>query len=257
MVVSLKEIERELLMYEFSGRIRYSECDENGYLGYGALINYLQDCCTFQSEDLKIGLPYLRAHHLGWFITDWDLKITRMPKMGDVITIATWPYRFRGFLGFRNFTVKDRQGEILVEADSLWILMDLENRRPMRLPEDMLEAFLLSEPLGSNEKRSKLHPAEDKEDTRSYIVSQAYLDSNHHMNNGYYVAEALADLPEEVKVRRIQVEYKKSARLGDVVFCSRTRTPEGWQMQQANEAGEIFALVVFSVVSDERSLPCN
>jgi acyl-ACP thioesterase len=77
------------------------------------------------------------------------------------------------------------------------------------------------------------------------------------MNNGYYVAEALADLPEEVKVRRIQVEYKKSARLGDVVFCSRTRTPEGWQMQQANEAGEIFALVVFSVVSDERSLPCN
>ena len=42
-------------MYEFEGRIRYSECDDTGRLSIFSLVNYFQDCSTFQSEELGHG----------------------------------------------------------------------------------------------------------------------------------------------------------------------------------------------------------
>ena len=39
-------------MYEFNSRVRYSEIDHHGTLTLPALINYFQDCSTFQSEDV-------------------------------------------------------------------------------------------------------------------------------------------------------------------------------------------------------------
>ena len=38
-------------MYTFGSRIRYSETDEYGKLTLTGIMNYLQDCSTFQSED--------------------------------------------------------------------------------------------------------------------------------------------------------------------------------------------------------------
>ena len=37
-------------MYEFNSRVRYSEIDHHGTLTLPALINYFQDCSSFQSE---------------------------------------------------------------------------------------------------------------------------------------------------------------------------------------------------------------
>lgn len=41
-------------MYAFDSRVRYSECDETGTLSIVSMIDYLQDCSTFQgAEDRK------------------------------------------------------------------------------------------------------------------------------------------------------------------------------------------------------------
>ena len=42
-------------MYTFDSRIRYSETDETGALSLLGVINYMQDCSTFQSEDIGLG----------------------------------------------------------------------------------------------------------------------------------------------------------------------------------------------------------
>ena len=47
-------------MYTFDSRIRYSEIGEDGNLTLPGLINYFQDCSTFQSEDLGIGTTVLK-----------------------------------------------------------------------------------------------------------------------------------------------------------------------------------------------------
>ena len=46
-------------MYAFGSRIRYSETDSEGRLTLNALLNYFQDCSTFHSEDVGLGIGYM------------------------------------------------------------------------------------------------------------------------------------------------------------------------------------------------------
>ena len=48
------------MIYTFDSRVRYSEVDHQGTLTLPAMMNYLQDCSTFQSEDIGVGLSALR-----------------------------------------------------------------------------------------------------------------------------------------------------------------------------------------------------
>ena len=83
-------------MYALHSRVRYSEADEKGRLSVSGIMNYLQDCCTMQAEDLGVGLSYLAEHHIGWFVTSYQIKLLKeMPMVGESIVVKTWPYRFR------------------------------------------------------------------------------------------------------------------------------------------------------------------
>ena len=43
-------------MYTFESRVRFSEADHTELLTLPGLVNYFQDCSTFQSEDIGYGV---------------------------------------------------------------------------------------------------------------------------------------------------------------------------------------------------------
>ncbi len=98
-------------MYQFESRVRYSEVDSERHLTLPAVMDYLQDCCTFQSEDMNIGVEYLAEQKQAWVLSSWEIKIRRYPVMGEKICVETWPYAFKGFYGYRNFRITKRTGE--------------------------------------------------------------------------------------------------------------------------------------------------
>ncbi len=51
-------------MYSFTSHVRYSEVDENWRLTIPALIDYLQDCSTFQSDLLGMGPEHIASTKL-------------------------------------------------------------------------------------------------------------------------------------------------------------------------------------------------
>ena len=62
-------------MYTFDARIRYSEVDSRRRLTVEKLIDYFQDCTTFQSEDLGVGLDFMTARGIAWVINYWQIQI--------------------------------------------------------------------------------------------------------------------------------------------------------------------------------------
>ena len=40
------------MSYRFEGKVRYSEIGEDKCLTLPAILDYFQDCCTFQSEEI-------------------------------------------------------------------------------------------------------------------------------------------------------------------------------------------------------------
>ena len=105
-------------MYSFSNRVRYSEVNSEKELTLPSLLDYLQDCCTFESEDFGVGVDYLAKEQVAWILSSWEIKVYRYPQMGQHIKVSTWPYAFRGFYGYRNFCIEGEDGEIFAEVNT-------------------------------------------------------------------------------------------------------------------------------------------
>ena len=129
-------------MYSFSNRVRYSEVNSEKELTLPSLLDYLQDCCTFESEDFGVGVDYLAKEQVAWILSSWEIKVYRYPQMGQHIKVSTWPYAFRGFYGYRNFCIEGEDGEIFAEANSVWVFMDTEKMLPARVSDRMHEVYL-------------------------------------------------------------------------------------------------------------------
>ncbi len=205
-------------MYSFDSRIRYSETDCTGKLHILSLINYFQDASTFQSEDLGLGVETLRKMDMVWVLSAWQIEIFRYPALGEEVTICTLPYQFRTFLGYRNFAMFTKDGERLAVANSLWTLISTKTYKPMMPPPVVFERFIPEErmPMDYGPRRIAV-PAGGRMEAPITVIKE-HLDTNHHVNNGRYIALAMHYLPDDVAVSHVRAEYKKQAFLGDVFY---------------------------------------
>ncbi len=205
-------------MYSFNSRIRYSEVDKNAELTIESLIDYFQDCSTFQTQDGTASMEYLAEQGIAWVLNSWQIEISRLPKLCEEVRIGTVPYMLRGPLGFRNFIMETTDGERLAVANSIWTLFDFKNMVPTRVTQQIIDAYPLSEKLDMNYGDRKISIPEDGDRItgEDIIVRNHHLDTNNHVNNGQYIRMAIDCIPDkELSVKSLRAEYKKQARLGD------------------------------------------
>ncbi len=240
---------RNRMRYSFDSRVRYSEVDENGKLTTGSLINYFQDCSTFQAEDLGMGVGVLKDRSQAWILAYWQIVMERMPVLAERISAATWAYEFKAFYGLRNFTLTGGDGQLCAWANSVWILFDTEKQRPVRVPADEAQRYAPEEKLAMDyaPRRIRLKDLPGFKGMDPVIVERHHLDTNHHVNNGQYVQIASQFLPERAVVRQIRAEYKGQARLGDVMVPEVSSDNGCVTVHLKNPQGDSFVIVEFMV----------
>lgn len=232
-------------MYSIDSRVRFSEVDADGNLTWLALIDYLQDCTTEQSELLGIGIDYVRERHLAWVLLTWQICVNRMPKLSEKIRIETHPFDLKGFFGQRNFLLKDEQGEILAYANSIWVLIDTRTARPAKIPEEMYEAYELSPKYPMNYFGRKLKNPQDMEEKEAIPVLPWFIDTNHHMNNNKYIMLALSFLPEDFHVEELRAEYRVQAMLGDMLHPMVGMEEDKVTVSINSDEGRPYAIIQF------------
>ena len=89
-------------MYSFKSKVRYSELDSTGRLSIKSMMDYLQDCSTFQSESLGLGIEYLKKNKRAWWLASWNIDIISLPGLAEEITVSTNAHGFKGIYGYRN-----------------------------------------------------------------------------------------------------------------------------------------------------------
>lgn len=234
------------MAYSFSSVVRYSECDTSSRLTIPALINYLQDCSTFHTESVGHGVRFLAEHGFAWFIAAWQIQIERLPQFMEHIEVSTWSYAMKATMANRNFLVRSADGEVLVRADSLWFPFDTRLGRAIRVPEGE-DVYLTDDaPLDLPPTQRKIRLQGTGVERGRIVVAEHHLDTNHHVNNGQYVAmadEVVRAFDEDFDVRRICVQYKNAARLGDVIVPRLHVEEGGLAVDLADEQGKSYAIV--------------
>ncbi|MDO4294278.1 MAG: thioesterase [Eubacteriales bacterium] len=233
-------------MYTFDSRVRYSETDERGLLSIGGIVDYFQDVSTFQSEELGVGIEYLKELDMLWVMSAWQIVIHRYPALGERITAGTFPYEFKGFMGMRNFFLDTDKGERLVEANSVWSLMNLKKGKPERLTPLMQERYVLEERLPMDYAPRKIAVPEGGERLGRFQVERQHLDGNHHVNNGQYIHMAMGYLPEDFVIGQMRAEYKKSAYLHDWIVPELVQDKDRATVSLCDGADYPYAVVEFT-----------
>ncbi|WP_301830708.1 acyl-[acyl-carrier-protein] thioesterase [uncultured Parolsenella sp.] len=243
-------------MYSFTSHVRYSEVDENWRLTIPALIDYLQDCSTFQSDLLGMGPRHIASTKLAWMLSAWKIEIRELPRFNDEIVVSTWATGFKGLRASRNFTVR-RAGDAtdagpIVRADSSWFMFDSNKGRPVRTPENESAPYLADAekdaPLDMPAIPHVVRIEDEGEPLVPVQVTAAHLDTNHHVNNAQYVAIALGALGERMPAAplTLDVHYSQAAKLGDVIYPHLHEQDGALTVTLDNADGKHYAIVSVS-----------
>lgn len=230
-------------MYKIDARVRYSECGIDNKMRIPAIINYFQDCTTENSEKIGVGHDYLVERKRAWILNSWQVEIVRRPKVGESIEVSTWATGFKGVFGPRDFNMKTAEGEELARAHSLWVYIDTESGRPVKPAEEEIAAYEVGEPILIEEVSRKIKVPEDVIEVDTLPVHKYHIDTNAHVNNSKYIEMACEVLPEDFEVKKLRVEYKKAAVLGDRIVVKRVIEQERIVAELCDEEGSTYAIV--------------
>ena len=232
-------------MYQLISKVRYSEADSSERLTYASLLNYFQDSSTLHSETLGASGQSLYENHMAWILSFWQICIEDMPKLSEDIVVSTWPYDTKGLFGMRNFCMETADGKRLANANSIWVLINTETGRPMKIPAEVSALYPDEPKLEMDYCERKIAIPSEYEEKEPVRVAGYFIDTNHHMNNGKYVMVTEEYLPEDFNVREIRVEYKKAAVLNDVLYPRVTVDGNEVTVVLVDEKGSTYATVLF------------
>lgn len=232
-------------MYQLKSKVRYSEAITGNKISYHALFNYLQDTSTLHSEELGEYGSDLLEQNMAWILSFWQVCIDELPSLSEDITVSTWPYETKGLFGLRNFCVDNGEGKRLIKANSIWVMIDPRNGRPIRIPDEVASHYPSEPKLDMDYCERKIAIPENYEEMKEIKVPKYFIDTNNHVNNAKYIMIAEGFLPEGFDVKEVRVEYKKAAVLDDVLVPRVTITEKEVVVVLVDENGKIYATVQF------------
>lgn len=204
-------------MYTFDTRISYSAVDRNGNLPLYGILNLMQDCTNLQSTSIGMGVEHMKEVNKGWILVSYKIVINKKLRYGEQVRVGTAASSFNSFYGDRKFEIQSLEGEKLVEADSIWVLMDMETRHPIRVSEEEKKGYVIEEGINDLKANRKIKFSSEKDKVGEFKVLKTYIDNNGHMNNADYLRVAAEFVPTDFEYHEVDIIYNKEAMEGEMM----------------------------------------
>jgi acyl-ACP thioesterase len=179
-------------------RVRAYEADSLGRVQVPVLCRLLQEAATAHAAELGVAVDALIESGVAWVLSRLDLQVVRWPRCDDEMVVETWPAAMNRLFTERRFRMLDaRTGEIGT-ATTLWLVLDLERRRPVRLPTQVVgrlqQLGLAPNPVRPDE----LEPPDAADSELKFTVRRSDVDLAGHANNTSFVEWVVEAVPDEV-----------------------------------------------------------
>ena len=201
--------------------IRSNEIDYRGQATLPALVSYMQEAAWENTATLGISMYELLERGLTWVLQRMRVEMFRYPRHRENITVETWASgRERVFL-HRDFRIYSESRELLGQATSVWLVMDVVKRQLVSVPDFIMAVEVVpgQEPLPFA--KGKLPQLQKAEHEQQVPVRWHDIDLNRHVTNTRYLQWVLDTLPLEVleqkQLQELDIIFKAESVLGDTV----------------------------------------
>lgn len=204
--------------------VRSSEVDFRGQATLPVLVSYLQEAAWENTRTLGISMYDLLEKGLTWVLSRLRVEMFAYPKHNERVTVETWASGREKVFLHRDFRIYDSERELLGQATSVWLVMDVVKRRLTPVP-DFITAVELAPGYGPLPfAKGKLPPLEEAGFTQRFPVRWHDIDLNRHVNNTHYLRWALESLPTEVlegqQLQEADIIFRAESTLGETIVAA-------------------------------------
>ena len=206
------------MQYKIQATVGPAHINENGCLTLAGMLQFAQQAATGHCDQLGYDWDTMAEKGLFWVVIRHKILIAQLPKLGQNLTLRTWPMPTTRTYYPRMVEALDEAGNVLFQVVSMWVLMDRDTRTMILPGKSGIEVngVLLG---GELDMPASLHP-EQRENDSLWTVTEQDLDINGHANNAKYLlyAENLAGTyGKDHTPAEVTVCYNAEARLGQEI----------------------------------------
>jgi acyl-CoA thioester hydrolase len=121
-------------------RVYYYEIDEHQHANNAVYLNYLEQAAIDAGAALGFDMPQVAELGGAIVVRRHDIEYLRPAQYGDTLDIATWISELTCASVLRHTTMRI-QRELAIRAQTRWVWIGLESRRPAAIPKRLMEAL--------------------------------------------------------------------------------------------------------------------
>ncbi|CAM2783214.1 acyl-[acyl-carrier-protein] thioesterase [Fructilactobacillus fructivorans] len=203
--------------------VEYYETNLLGNMTLSMLTDVIIMISQDQATALGVGTQYVIEHGVTWVVAQTDMDITRLPRVHEKVQVQTRGSSYTKYFAYREFWVRDMDGNELVHVGSLWVMMDIQSRKMVKLDESMVIPYHCDRVrrIQRLNKIPKIHDEHDIMQTE-YHVRFTDIDWNSHVNNAKYIGWMVDVLPYDFLASHVPTEvsikYEDEVTYGDPVL---------------------------------------
>lgn len=210
------------MIYSEKYKVELEDIGKDYSISNKRIITIMEDIAAAHSASVGYGIDKLKEINCTWVLLDWKIKVLSRPGYNEHIEASTWSRKTDRLCAYRDFELKDNNGEVFAIGSSRWVYMDLSRRRPLLLNQDINKEYDTEEgKMVFSDEICKINTDVEQNNneniqqiiSRQYRLQRRDMDSNGHMHNVNYIEAAYEVLPEDIyknlEYSSIRVEYKK------------------------------------------------
>ncbi len=197
------------------------DTDVSQLLKPASFMDLAQEAANLHANVLGFGYDDLISSRTAWVLSRMHFRFIRHPRWREEVDLTTWHKGPEGLFYIRDFTVRDTSGNILVEATSSWLVLNIDTRRIVRNPgfssESVCRDHAIEQPCGKVQMPADL----ERRHVGDHVVSYSDVDLNGHANNAMYLVWAMDAvgyaLASSHPVKEVKINFNHETRPGDKV----------------------------------------
>lgn len=199
----------------------FGDIDRFGELSIVSLVNYFEDIALRHSNSIGLGLDKLEELNFAWMINKWYISMEKYPKYNEKFKITTWAPFFDKVRAGREYIIFDQYNNTVGKATSLWIFLNTTRRRPIRIPDDIANAYEPEPERAIEYEFSKAGTFDIENSSKDINIRKSDVDLYGHVNNKRYIEwmeEIVPDnIYEKYKMVECEIAYYKEVVYGSNV----------------------------------------
>ena len=224
---------------------KYSDFDFKDEIKLSALLEFVQESAGASADELGFGYDDLKPLGYGFIVVNTHCEFCRPVRLGDILTVETWPLPPRHVIFERDYRVTDAMGKDVALLASRWCLVDLKSFS-LLVPEQLGEVHARC-PYRDEKAVAvaswKIPRSKEGREARRIVVGNSSCDHYLHANNAKY-ADFFMDCftMQELAAMQIsafRIAYSKQAKEGETLSLFREDVEGGAVLEAFDESGAL------------------